>query len=1111
MKSMNMNGIYASDYSAGLPRASNQRETQQTVYEKDQILEGIITKVSDEISINFEGKELDFPKDAVQDAREGEVRKFQVMEVSKNSIVLKEVGNSASQKTSGVMICTRVENGNAFSEGILQAQEAAAASEKEPAQSSQITGEDYEAIEEEGVLPEKLLLERLEQMVARVKEQRLNKAENLAAQKEQLTQKTEQIRKTAEVSSAEAGLEKRIAEQLAAANLPVTEENIERVAAAVRQSGEASKLNDPAAGYLLKNQLAPTIENVYKAVHSRERNPRTEFPETVFEELKDSIIKNLEGEGMEAGEEELKAARWLLSRELPVTAEQISRYQELMQVKDSTTQESAIELAVWALREGNAPEQADLSGIRDREIEKSIDDFSKISEKELKYAAAKHIWKKQTQTEEKQQDSSKEIELTLKELKKAAAEIASGAATEEAVKTFGVSPAEIDIQAVHARRQLEEIRLKLTVESGHKLLEKGIQIDTDGLNRIVEGLREIEQDYYKNLMREAERTPKDAEISLLRETTETIEGLKQAPAAVLGLTYARRSEITIGTLAGAAKESRISFEKAGEAYEVLGTSPRSDMGDSIQKAFQTVDAILEDLGLELTEANRRAVRILGHNQMELTRETIDDIKLYDAKLNQMFQNMQPSVTVEMIRQGENPLNMTVDEVNTVASEIKETLGITEEERFSSYLADLEQKKGITPEERESFIGIYRLLHQVSKSDSAVVGAVLKAGQELTLKNLLTAARTRNGSGIDAHMDASSGLSKTVSEISNAIDRQISAGIAEKKPVQEKASEETENHLESSSGTETKEAYGKYLAEQARENLTPGRLEAVTETAGSIEEMSLEAFTEALKQKEDPLQKQHCSDRAEEVRKLLKGSKAAIQFLRNYEIADSPEMIAAAKGLEESGGLADAVKTLDTENALDPLLASLESAEELQQEYQQFTERLDDTIHELLHSPDSTAEQRKGLLGLRGQVMLAGKLARQEYYEIPVQTSKGITNMNLKVIRNSGAGRVTVTMESGHGLLRAEGEVREGKLSCLITSESAAGLEQAKTQEDTLRSKLQETGIEVSQIHYSVDKSNITNYLKTTARPSEQTAGEKADTAMLYQTAKAFITCLGSQE
>ena len=61
------------------------------------------------------------------------------------------------------------------------------------------------------------------------------------------------------------------------------------------------------------------------------------------------------------------------------------------------------------------------------------------------------------------------------------------------------------------------------------------------------------------------------------------------------------------------------LEKAGVQYETLMTAPRTDMGDSIQKAFRNVDDILNDLGVEATEENRRAVRILGITEPKLQR------------------------------------------------------------------------------------------------------------------------------------------------------------------------------------------------------------------------------------------------------------------------------------------------------------------------------------------------------------------------------------------------------------------------------------------------------------------------------------------------------------
>ena len=59
------------------------------------------------------------------------------------------------------------------------------------------------------------------------------------------------------------------------------------------------------------------------------------------------------------------------------------------------------------------------------------------------------------------------------------------------------------------------------------------------------------------------------------------------------------------------------------------------------------------------------------------------------------------------------------------------------------------------EARDAFIGIYRLLYQIEKSDGAAIGAAVNSGRTLTLSNLLTEARTRRNAGIDASVDDSS--------------------------------------------------------------------------------------------------------------------------------------------------------------------------------------------------------------------------------------------------------------------------------------------------------------------------------------------------------------------
>ena len=87
---------------------------------------------------------------------------------------------------------------------------------------------------------------------------------------------------------------------------------------------------------------------------------------------------------------------------------------------------------------------------------------------------------------------------------------------------------------------------------------------------------------------------------------------------------------------------------------------------------------------------------------------------------------------------------------------------------------LEQRQEISPEERDSYIGIYRLLNQIDKTDGAVIGALANQGAELTMKNLLSAVRTNRNTGIDVTVDGEFGEAETVPSPDLSISQQIEA-------------------------------------------------------------------------------------------------------------------------------------------------------------------------------------------------------------------------------------------------------------------------------------------------------------------------------------------------
>lgn len=64
----------------------------------------------------------------------------------------------------------------------------------------------------------------------------------------------------------------------------------------------------------------------------------------------------------------------------------------------------------------------------------------------------------------------------------------------------------------------------------------------------------------------------------------------------------------------------------------------------------------------------------------------------------------------MIRDGVNPLQTSMEDLEEYLS--GQDTYAEDSEKYSRFLYRLEQNNEITPEEKESFIGIYRLLRQV---------------------------------------------------------------------------------------------------------------------------------------------------------------------------------------------------------------------------------------------------------------------------------------------------------------------------------------------------------------------------------------------------------------
>ncbi len=643
--------------------------------------------------------------------------------------------------------------------------------------SNTMSQEDYAELEKEGFCFENLDPEEAVTIVDKIKAELVRSGKSVAGYTDDLDLDT----LAAAVGSM--ALAQSIADSFAREDIPLTKENLDSV---MQAWDMASRLDPPGEGeyhYLIDNELEAEIWNLYLAQNSgagqaagaAPRYYAEEMPEgykagpnsaryytrsaegslQTAPELAGRLEHFLEQSGIPVTEENLEAAGWLMENSLPVTAKNLERFRDLKDIPFPVTQEAFAQAVAAAVAQGKDPVHGNLS-------------------------ETENLYRKAVEVQERYERLYREQEAF------------QGGTSLEAEDWLR------DVGDITARRQLEEIRLRMTAEVNVKLLKSGFAIDTAPMEELLEALRKAEAEVANQYF--PQDTEAVAKYQRYHETERILKEMPSLPAQTLGHWSIREEEGSLSQFHGAGKALQDTYEKAQESYEALMTSPRGDMGDSIRKAFANVDDILQDLGLEASEENRRAVRILGYNSMEMTQENVERVKAADAQVRFVTEKMTPGAVLKMIRDGVNPLESSFPQLEEYFNAQETDYGETAES-YSRFLYCMEKNHNITEEERESYIGIYRLLRQIEKSDGAVVGALVNSQAQLHFANLLSAVRSGKFKGMDVSVSDSFGMMAERIQKGESIDSQIArAFVQQAREVLEEASY-TEEGMEEYQRTE----------------------------------------------------------------------------------------------------------------------------------------------------------------------------------------------------------------------------------------------------------------------------------------------------------------------
>lgn len=858
-----------------------------------------------------------------------------------------------------------------------------------------------------------------------------------------------------------------IANQMKEQNLPITEENLARAMEAISMTESLSPVNSSTALYLIQNHLKPTIENVYIAEHSvgsigipGQMEDRYVMDSAggyyskvgavaMNPELEKQLANVIASAGLEVNEVTMEAAQWMMQNGVAVTEENLLLADQISQVALPQDVKKLVESIVSAMSNGEKATKALLSNGSNyvRRATEAMEVVENATVEDVKAIVAARQ------------------ELTIENL-----------AYQENNSKEGITIRDTDMRVVMQYRQIEELRLQMTMEASVRMIRSGIEIETMPLSQLVDRLKQVEADYFATLLKGEKIEANEEHIDRLSEYAVKIATVKTVPAYVIG-TVLEEGEGTINTIHERGVVMKEALTKAGEAYETLMTAPRADLGDSIQKAFQNVDAILTDLGLEVNDNNVRAVRILGYNSMTINEESITAVKAKDAQVQSLLKNLTPSVAMEMIRENINPLDMAIEDVNQLIGEMKENLNQTGEEKYSRFLWKMEQNNEISPAEREAYIGIYRLLHQVEKSDGAVIGSLMEQNMECTMKNLMTCVRIRNRRGVNKTVDDETGALESVTGMKNSITDQIEHG------------------------------YFMRLAEQGLDLMEPGRLQKVMEQT-DVMDMTLEQFVNEMShQPEDQALKEQYFE--EQIRQIDMAKQTEQQVIKNLQRFDLPvtfQNITSMEGLMyQKGNVLKQIFQMDEEEPeeMEQLAESFPEAltdkESMNNLYQQISEKVKKMADAKMMEPGINSVDVRAMKTIHSQWRMISKVSRDENYFIPLKTRDGYTGIHLTIShKDDTQGKVAVSMETDIlGNISAEFYVTPDRISGYVATDKMEGkaiLESA----DTVFSAGFSAICQNTQIDYVFSKEQ-SQFLSW-----EPAGGDGIMTAQLYKVAKTFV-------
>lgn len=839
-----------------------------------------------------------------------------------------------------------------------------------------------------------------------------------------------------------------IESRMQGADIAVNDESVAEVKGALEKSKELKPLSENTKNYMVANGIEPSIAGIYQAQAATSSSISSDgvtitkcadaISDADFEALRPGIEKIIASAGLEVNDKTLADARAFIDAQIPVTKENLEYKAQLDAIdieKIQADPEEMLNKIFDNMKLGGKAENTLVTGSPVDDIKTALDTINRAEYSDVAYVVSKG--ETFTIANLKLEIDARSFSIDYSVARFSSWQETAGRKVTGTSQEQNVSE-EAEQAADKAYDMLVTARVLMSANASIYLVKNNISILTTPIDELNSMLMEYEQ--VDEMYEEAQIAYTD-----VLEARKTLNEIVRNPARVFASM----------------------FDKMNETYEAVGTQIRGDLGDSLKKAVQgSADDIIRELGLEGTDEDKEAIKVLAANNMDMTKENVEIVKSVNAMINNLIKNMKPETVLNMIKDGVNPMNASIEEVNEYLTEANDKASNDNEEKFSKFLYKLDRTNGITKEQRKQFIGIYQMMNIFTRDAGVAAGALIKQGAEVTMNNLMTAYNSRKHYDMDAVIDENTGMAEV-------------SGIAN---------------------------YYSALFMANGGLVTPNTLKNVDNSSG-IGEQSVEMFIEQLEDNYDAAaEEQYYEEYLKEQQAAVQAGADILRQIRNADTEINSGNIQAVKAFLESGQFPDIRGVKTTRDYARDSIEKIGHKEKLSLMYEEMKDETEEELQEVLSKAGDLDTQidvnYEGFLDLRLKDRTIGyikNLALRHDYRIPYITDSGSTGMlKLTLVQDDdNKGRISVNMLSSVlGKVSVEAKADRENLGMYIVSDTAVSDEGSQLLED-MEENLKE-GFGFTNVTVNITKSSDVPYV------TYEAAADSVATDKLYEIAAQIV-------